>query len=118
MPLVRCDYNTEDVSEETIKLFVNDLLNVSMEIWGLGEDYISIFTSPYQPADRSTAAMEIEYRVGAKEFIKENETADEVHERFLSEVSEKVKELKTKYSINKGIVLTITKEDWKPNFLE
>lgn len=118
MPLVRCDYNTEDVSEETIKLFVEDLLEVSMRIWDLGEDYISIFTSPYREADRSTAAMEIEYRVGAKEFIKDGKTVDEVHTYFSEEVSTEVRRLKEKHNIDRGVVLSITEENWKANWLE
>lgn len=61
-----------------------------MRIFDTDEDHISIFCAPYAPQARSTAAAEIEWRAGAKEFVDENRSVEDVLIDFLAQIKESV----------------------------
>lgn len=116
MPLIRIDYD-ENAFGEILSTFTQELLDVSMDVFSTDEDHISIFCSSYGPHDRSTAAAEIEYRAAKKEFIDDTRDESEMRDHYLSELTRRIKSLKAGHNIEAGIILTVTIEDWKVEWI-
>ncbi len=113
MPLIRIDYNDRLFTQESYVDFTQYLLAESMRIFDTDADHISIFSSPYGPHDLTTAIAEIEYRAGIQEFVDEAMTKDQKQAVFLAQISKVVRDYKEAHGIEQGIIVTLTIENWK-----
>jgi hypothetical protein len=114
MPLIRIDHNPSDIDEATGKRLVQELLQFAMSLHDLDENKISIFTSSYSSPSHSTAAAEVEVRAKKKEYGDNPEARREVHMQEYEKFFQSFVKIN---SISKGIVLTITLEDWSVKFI-
>lgn len=113
MPLIRIDYNDKLFTDEAYAEFMKYLLAESMRIFDTDADHISIFSSPYGPHDLTTAIAEIEYRAGAQEFVDDTLTKEEKQADFLTQISKVVRDYKEVHAMEQGIIVTLTIENWK-----
>lgn len=113
MPLIKIDYSENLLNDEGANSLVRDLLKESMRIYDTTEDKVSIFTSPYGKHFFSTATAEIEVRAKLSEYDKPNKTRDELRQEHLADYSDFLKKFITEHQLSKGIVFTITFEDWQ-----
>ena len=114
MPLIRIDHNADDIDEAVGERLVQELLRFAMSLHDMNEDQISIFTSSYSSLSHSTAAAEVEVRAKKKEYGDDPETRREVHmQKYEAFFQDFVKTNK----ISKGIVFTLTLEDWSVRFI-
>jgi hypothetical protein len=117
MPLVHVDYDNNFIPESILGTFTQELLEVSMDVFSTDEDHISIFCSEYGPHDRSTAAAEIEFRAAKKEFVDDTRSETEMRDFYLSELSRRIASLKAAHNIESGIIVTVTIENWKVEWI-
>lgn len=114
MPLIRIDHNPSDIDAELEKSLVQELLKFAMTLHNMNEDQISIFTQEYSLASHSTAAMEVEVRAKKKEY---GEDPDARRENHMKEYEMFFADFAQRYNIRKGIVFTLTLEDWAVKFI-
>jgi hypothetical protein len=116
MPLIRCDYSADKIPAEKLHQLVQDLLDFTTEAFHYtkeeGLDKISIFTKPYDPADHSTAAAEIEVRAKITEFDHPTKSRDEVRQEYIEQYQAMLTGYMQSQAITAGIVFSITFEDW------
>lgn len=117
MPLIKVDYNETLLNEEDAKSLVQDLLKESMRIYDTTEDKVSIFTAPYGMHFFSTATAEIEVRAKLSEYDKPGKNRDELRLEHLAKYSTFLKNFIDRHNLTKGIVFTITFEDWQVEWL-
>src|SRR5687768_88928 len=113
MPLIKIDYDQSIFEAETSDALVELLLKESMRIYDYDEDKVSIFSSPYGDHHFSTAAAEIEVRAKATEYDKPDVTPAELRTRHISEYERVLTEFISQHKLPKGMVFTITFEDWQ-----
>ncbi len=113
MPLIRIDYNDNLFTEKSYEDFTKYLLEESMRIFNTDADHISVFSTPYGPYDLSTSIAEIEYRAGKGEFEDDKLSPEEKQADFLAQLSAAVRAYKSENEINYPIILTLTIENWK-----
>jgi hypothetical protein len=118
MPLIKIDYNETLLDENKINLLIKDLLNESMRIYNTGEEKVSIFTAPYGKHSFSTAAAEIELRARLAEFDRPDKSRDEARQEQMEEYEKFLKDFIARHKLQKGIVFTITFEDWQVVWVE
>lgn len=114
MPLIRIDYNPNEITEGLDKRLVDDLLAFAMRLHDMNEDQISIFTQPYSPISHSTAAAEVEVRAKKGEY---GENPEERRQKHVEEYQKFFEDFLKSSSINKGVVFTLTLEDWLVKFI-
>ncbi len=114
MPLIRIDHNTNVINDSLGKSLVEDLLNFSMKLHSMNKDQISIFTQPYSSISHSTAAAEVEVRAKKVEY---GEDPDERRNSHIEEYNKFFKGFLETNNIDKGIVFTLTLEDWSVKFI-
>lgn len=114
MPLIRIDHNTNDIDKALCKQLVKELLAFAMELHGMNQDQISIFTSDYTEESHSTAAAEVEIRAKKNMY---GENPDEQREAHLEAYEKLFRDFMDNNKIKKGIVLTLTLEDWSVKFI-
>lgn len=113
MPLIKIDYNDNLLGEEEMNTLVGGVLSESMLIYNTTEDKVSIFTSSFSKHFFSTAAAEIEVRAKLSEYDKSDKSRDELRQEHLAEYSKYLKNFISEHKLSKGIVFTITFEDWQ-----
>lgn len=118
MPLIKIDYNEKIIDTEAIKILVEELLKESMRVYSTDVDKVSIFTSPFGENFASTAAAEIEVRAKLSEYERPNKSKDELRQEHMREYYTFLKNFIAKHQIQRGIVFTITFEDWQVIWLE
>lgn len=117
MPLIKIDYNQNVLDAEKVDALIQLLLKKSMQIYTLGEDAVSVFTSKYGEHYHSTAAAEVEIRAGVHEYDKPDISKSNLRTTHLAEYKTVLTKFIQSKNIAKGIVLSITFEDWKVEFL-
>ncbi len=121
MPLIRCDYSKEQISEQQISEIVKLLLKVSEDAFNYSPEQalelVSIFSAPYGKSDHSAAAAEIELRAKIGEFDHPAMSRDEVRVLKMQPYEVALKDYIQRENLVNGIVFTITFEDWKVSFL-
>lgn len=117
MPLIKIDYSENLLNRDVIKTLVRELLQESMRIYSYDEDKVSIFTSPFGENFASTAAAEIEVRAKLAEYDKPDKSHDQLRQEHIAEYSSFLKNFISQHKLNKGIVFTITFEDWQVAWL-
>lgn len=117
MPLIKIDYSEKTLSKNQIQELVEQLLKESMRIYNYDEDKVSIFTAEYGDHSASTAAAEIEVRAKLAEYDKPGQDKNEVRLKHLAEYKKFIEEFVKKHSIPKGIIFTITFEDWQVEWI-
>ena len=115
MPLIRIDYNQKDINEQLVGRFVSEMLDFAKTLHGMSDDQISIFTKPFSSNDHSTASAEIEVRAKLSEYGDEFEKRRSSH---MDAYPEFIGRFKEENSIDRGIVFTITLEEWTVNFIQ
>ncbi len=116
MPLIKIDYSKE-ILETHIDELIKGLLNESMRIYNYGEDKISIFTNSFGKHHFSTAAAEIEIRAKLAEYQTEGTSPNNLRQAHILDFSKYIEGFIHKYNIPKGIIFTITFEDWDVRWL-
>jgi len=117
MPLIKIDYDENILTQEQMENLVQGVLKQSMRIYDYGEDKISIFTAAYGTHHFSTAAAEIEVRAKLAEYDKPDKTREELRQGHLVEYKKFLSDFITENKVPKGIVFTITFEDWQVEWL-
>ena len=117
MPLIRCDYSSEHLKEEQLRLLVEALFKVSATLCNYTEEdarnKISIFNTPYGPADHSTAAAEVEVRAKVSEFDDPSKSRQDVRAAWLESYEVALIPLAQSMQLTAPIIFTITFEDWE-----
>lgn len=114
MPLIRIDHNPSIINDELEKKLVAELLQFAMTLHGMNEDQISIFTQSYSSASHSTASAEIEVRAKRLEYGDDPNSRREQH---MEEYERFFKKFLQGNGIDKGVVFTLTLEDWSVKFI-
>jgi hypothetical protein len=117
MPLIKIDYNESILPHEQMQDLVQSLLKESMRIYEYNEDKVSIFTAPFGQHHFSTAAAEIEVRAKIAEYEKPAITKNELRKKHLAEYKLFLQKFISQNNLPKGIVFTITFEDWQVEWL-
>lgn len=117
MPLIKVDYDEKLLDADVMDDFIKALLQESMKIYDYGEDKVSIFSAEYGRHHFSTAAAEIEIRAKLAEYDKPGIDRNELRQKHLDEYKTFLNEFIAKNSLPKGIVFTITFEDWSVEWL-
>lgn len=117
MPIIKIDYNQELLNDTQMSELVGRLVKESMRIYDCGEDKISIFTASYGKYYFSTAAVEIEVRVKLSEYIRVNVDRDGLRLEHIAEYKKYLSTFIAEQTLAKGIVFTITFEDWQVEWL-
>ena len=117
MPLIRCDYSSEHLSEEHLRLLADALFKVSATLCHYSEEdarnKISIFNTPYGPSDHSTAAAEVEVRAKVSEFDDPSKSRQDVRAAWLESYEAALVPLAQSIQLAAPIIFTITFEDWE-----
>jgi hypothetical protein len=117
MPLIRCDYSKEHISDDALRSVVKVLFDTSAELCQYGKEdalnKISIFNTPFGPMDHSTAAAEVEVRAKVTEFDKPPKTRPEVRAEWLRYYETALVSLAQELKLKAPIIFTITFEDWE-----
>ena len=114
MPLIRIDHNSTIINEELEQKLVAELLQFAMTLHNMNEDQISIFTQKYSPSSHSTAAAEVEVRAKKLEYGDDPESRRQNH---MEEYEKFFRTFLESNSIEKGVVFTLTLEDWSVKFV-
>lgn len=114
MPLIRIDHNQTIINEELEKKLVTELLEFAMKLHDMNEDQISIFTQKYSPSSHSTAAAEVEVRAKKLEY---GDDPDSRRQNHMEEYEKFFNNFLKNNSIEKGVVFTLTLEDWSVKFI-
>jgi hypothetical protein len=121
MPYIHCDYSDTHLNAVQLKTLVRELLSATATIYGYTEaearDKVSIFCTPYGPADHSTAAAEIEVRATSSGSDKPGMTRDEARQEQMDEYNTLLRQFIARERLSAGLVLTITLEDWAVSWL-
>ncbi len=117
MPLIKIDYSEKILDKDQMKELLAMFLKESMRIYNYDEDKVSIFTAAYGDLSASTAAAEIEVRAKLAEYDKPGQDKNEVRSKHLAEYKKYIKAFVKKHSIPKGIIFTITFEDWQVEWI-
>lgn len=113
MPLIKIDYSQTLLDKSQIEELIQQLLQETMRIYDYGEDKVSIFTAAYGEYHFSTAAAEIEVRAKKAEYDKPDISPEELRQKHIGEYKTFLSNFITKQKIAKGVVFTITFEDWQ-----
>lgn len=115
MPLIRCDYSSQYLSDDQLVKVNKVIFDVSAELCGYNEtdaqNKISIFNSQYGPFDHSTASAEIEVRAKKAEFEHEDISPLEVRAKWLRTYEAALVPLAKEINLGAPIIFTITFED-------
>jgi hypothetical protein len=114
MPLIRIDQNSNDINDQLLNQLVQELLKFAMELHSMNQDQISIFTQNYSPASHSTAAAEVEIRAKKLEY---GDNPDQRRQEHLEKYNQFFTSFLKSHNIAKGIVLTLTLEDWSVKWI-
>ncbi|MDB5161294.1 MAG: hypothetical protein JWO96_674 [Candidatus Saccharibacteria bacterium] len=114
MPLIRVDHNPADINDSLVEQLVNKLLNFAMKLHNMNEDQISIFTQSYSSSSHSTAAAEVEVRAKKTEY---GDNPEERRQNHMGEYEKFFNDFLKTNNIDKGIVFTLTLEDWSVKFI-
>ncbi len=117
MPLIKIDYSEKTLTKDQMKELVGMLLKESMRIYNYDEDKVSIFTAAYGDLSASTAAAEIEVRAKLAEYDKPGQDKDKVRLKHLAEYKKFIEEFVKRHNLPKGIIFTITFEDWQVEWI-
>lgn len=117
MPLIKIDYSEKILDESQMKELVAMLLKESMRIYNYDEDKVSIFTASYGDLSASTAVAEIEVRAKLAEYDKPGQDKNEVRLKHLAEYKNYIEGFVAKHHLPKGIIFTITFEDWQVEWI-
>lgn len=117
MPLIKIDYN-ENILGSSIVELIQGLLGESVRVYDTDENKVSIFTSEYGNHYFSTAAAEIEVRAKMAEYQGNALSPNELREKHIAEYQKYLNDFIRSNKIPKGIVFTITFEDWEVRWLE
>lgn len=117
MPLIRCDYSKDHLTEEQLHELVQVVFDASADLCKYAgaeaADKISIFNSPFGPADRSTASAEIEVRAKVTEFEHPTKSRQEVRAEWLRRYEASLIPFAQKIDLQAPIIFTVTLEDWE-----
>ncbi len=117
MPLIKIYYNEKLLVKNDLETLVQGLLKESIRIYDSNEDKVSIFTAPYGDYFASTVAAEIEVRATLAVYDKPGVDRDELRQKHITEYSTFLNRFIIEHQTQKGIVITITFEDWQVNWL-
>lgn len=117
MPLIRCDYSSQHLSDDHLVKVNKAIFDVSAELCGYNEtdaqNKISIFNSQYGPIDHSTASAEIEVRAKRAEFEGKGISPYEVRSNWLRAYEAALVPLAQEIDLVAPIIFTVTFEDWE-----
>lgn len=117
MPLIRCDYSKDHISEDVLPKLVKVLFDASAELCNYTEEdalnKISVFNSPYGPADHSTASAEVEVRAKLSEFDHPSKTREEIRTEWLRFYESALVPFAQDAGLTAPIIFTVTFEDWQ-----
>ena len=113
MPLIRCDYSPKLIEPNVLTNLVKLLLEQSITTFHSSNDAVSIFTKPYDAADHSTSAAEVEVRAKAAEFDDSSRSRSEVRQEFIMQYQARLKSFWNEHQILAPLIFTITLEDWE-----
>lgn len=116
MPYIMIDYD-QQILDQKIDELVKGLLNEAKRIYNLGDDFVSVFTSEYGKHHFSTSAAEIEVRVGQSDYIHPGVDKDELRLEHIAEFKKYITNFIETHKMTKGIIFTITFQDWKAEFI-
>lgn len=117
MPLIRCDYSKEHLNDDQLQKLVQIVFDASAELCHYNEqdaqDKISIFNTPFGPADHSTASIEIEIRAKVTEFDRPPKSRQEVRAEWLKRYEDGLIPFAQQVGLTAPIILSVTFEDWE-----
>lgn len=120
MPYMHCDLS-EDLTEKQ----KTDLIDVIYAGTRIAFDYseeqakelVSVFTASYDKLDRSAAMAEVEVRAKIGEFDQPGYSREELRQQKMAPYKEGLEAFIDRERLSKGIVFTITFEDWSVAFI-